>query len=221
VTPSILLVDDHLAIAQALASAFRDAGFEHVEFLGRSDLHVAGACRVAERMGATVALVDLDLGDAGSGLAFVPALTEAGVRTVVFTASNASGDLAASVRAGAVGFLNKSEPFDVIIAYVERAAAGEVLISTDRRAELLAFADASDSESSDRTMRLDSLTDRERQVLTLLAGGRTPKEIAKRQGTAVGTVRNQIKAIRAKLGVQSQLAAVALAREARFSTLDE
>jgi DNA-binding CsgD family transcriptional regulator len=86
---------------------------------------------------------------------------------------------------------------------------------------LLAFADASDSESSDRTMRLDSLTDRERQVLTLLAGGRTPKEIAKRQGTAVGTVRNQIKAIRAKLGVQSQLAAVALAREARFSTLDE
>lgn len=221
VTASILLVDDHLAIAQALASAFRDAGFEHVEFLARGDLDVSAACRAAERMGATVALVDLDLGDAGSGLAFVPALTEAGVRTVVFTASNAAGDLAASVRAGAVGFLNKSEPFDVIIGYVERAAAGEVLIATERRAELLALAEARDTETRDRTMRLDSLTDRERQVLALLAAGRTPKEIAKRQGTAVGTVRNQIKAIRAKLGVQSQLAAVALAREARFVPLDE
>lgn len=221
VTPSILLVDDHLAIAQALASAFRAAGFEHVEFLDRNDLHVSGACRVAERMGATVALVDLDLGDAGSGLAFVPALTDAGIRTVVFTASNASGDLAASVRAGAVGFLNKSEPFGVIIGYVERAAAGEVLISAERRAELLALAEASDTKTRDRAMRFDSLTDRERQVLTLLAAGRTPKEIAKWQGTAVGTVRNQIKAIRTKLGVQSQLAAVAMAREARFTALDE
>ena len=214
---SLLLVEDHFAIAQALVSAFRDAGLEPVESLRPEDLHVEGAVRAVERIEPAVALVDLDLGDAGSGLAFIPPLVDAGVRVVVFTASNASADLAASVRAGAVGFLNKAEPFDVITGYVLRAAEGETLISDEHRAELLAAAEVSDAESRERAARFESLTDREREVLASLVDGMNPKEIARAQGTAVGTVRNQIKAIRSKLGVQTQLGVVALAREHRFT----
>lgn len=212
-THGLLLVEDHFAIAQALVGAFRSAGFEPVEAMPAEELHVPGAVRAAERIRPTVALVDLDLGDVGSGLSFVPALTELGVRVVVFSASNASGDIAASLRAGAVGFVNKAEPFDVITEYVERAAIGEELMSRDTREELLRLAEEIDAASLERTARFRTLTQRERQVLDLLVQGRTPKEIARTQGTAVGTVRNQIKAIRTKLGVQTQLAAVALARD--------
>ena len=88
-------------------------------------------------------------------------------------------------------------------------------MSPDQRAELLELAEANDAASLERSARFRTLTERERQVLDLLVQGRTPKEIARTQGTAVGTVRNQIKSIRAKLGVQTQLAAVALARDLR------
>ena len=214
--PALLLIDDHFAIAQALVSAFRDAGLDAVESLRPEELDVEGALRAVGRIEPSVALVDLDLGAAGSGLDFIRPLTDAGVRVVVFTASNASSDLAASVRAGAVGFLNKAEPFDVTTEYVLRIAEGEMLISEERKMELLELALESDAEARERVERFGSLTEREREVLASLVEGMNAKEIARAQGTAVGTVRNQIKAIRSKLGVQSQLAAVALAREHDF-----
>jgi two-component system, NarL family, nitrate/nitrite response regulator NarL len=65
----------------------------------------------------------------------------------------------------------------------------------------------------ERLARFRSLSPRERQVLAALLEGQSAKEIAASSGLAVKTIRHQIEAIRTKLNVRSQLAAVALARE--------
>ena len=209
----ILVVDDHVAIAQALTVTLREAGFAPVEALPAAEMSVHGVLAAAGRLEPSVALVDLNLGAAGSGLPLVHALCDAGTTVVVFTASNATSDIAASLRAGAVGFINKSEPFDAIVDFVRRAAGdGEVLTPAEREA-IFAAADANDAEAADRLARFLSLTERERQVLALLADGLTPKQIAHANATAVGTVRRQLEDVRRKLKVQTQLAAVTLFRE--------
>ena len=209
----ILVVDDHVAIAQALAATLREAGFDPVEALPAEQLSVPGVLAAAGRLQPAVVLVDLNLGPAGSGLPLVHALHETGPTVVVFTASNATSDVAASLRAGAVGFMNKSEPFDAIVEFVRRAAEGGEVLTPAERDEIFAAADATDADAADRLARFLSLTDRERQVLALLAEGLTPKQIAQANATAIGTVRRQLEDVRRKLGVQTQLAAVTLFRE--------
>lgn len=212
-TPGLLLVDDHVAIAQALASAFRSAGFDPVEWLPGDALTVDAALDAVARFHPTVALIDLNLGPDQSGIALVAPLVEAGVRVVAFTARGDELAFAECVEAGASGFLNKAEPFDVITDYITRVARGDDVLPAWRRQELLNLARSSRAAGDARLARFASLTPRERQVLAGLVAGRAAKEIAAELGVAVKTVRAQIEAVRSKLGVSSQLAAVALARE--------
>ena len=209
----ILVIDDHHAIAQALTVTLAAAGFDWAEALASEELHVAGAVDAARRSEPDVVLVDLNLGAAGSGLPIVRALCQAGHTVVVFTASNATSDIANSLRAGAVGFVNKSEPFDAIVEYAKRAAAHDHVIDEDQRRAILEAADADDAEAADRLNRLLSLTDREREILAQLAEGLTVKQIAQASSGSVGTVRVHVDRIRKKLDVDTQFGAVAVFRE--------
>lgn len=209
----ILLVDDHVVIVHAMAQALRNAGFSEVSYVGPNELDVAGVLAAADRFRPDVALVDLNLGVERSGLPIIGPLVGRGVAVVAFSAKDDELVIAECLEAGAVGFLNKGEAFDVVIEYVTKVAAGETVVDPTRREELLARLREQRAATDKRLRAFEELSPRERAVLKALLLGRSPQDIAEQQYVSVKTVRSQIEAIYRKLGVRSQLAAVALARE--------
>ena len=210
-TARLLIVDDHEAIAQALASAFVHVGFDAAVHVPYDELTVDGVLAAADAAKPEVALVDLHLGGGRSGLSVIGPLVGRGIRVVAMSARDDALAPAESVEAGACGFMHKAEPFRNLVAYVERVAKGEDVIPVAVQHELRAQARA--NRGDDRLQRFAALTGREREVLHALVQGRTANEIASDGGVSVRTVRKQIEQVRQKLDVGSQLAAVALARE--------
>lgn len=212
-TGSILLVDDHVVIAQALAASLRSVGFGPVDYVRGEALDIPGVLAAADALHPDVALVDLHLGEGRSGLPVIGPLVGRGVAVVAFTASEDPLAEALCLEAGAAGFMSKSEAFEVVAAYVARVAAGEDVVGVSRRAELLSGLRAHRAATDSRLRVFASLTPRESEVLRALMAGRSAQEIADATFVAVKTVRTHIDSIHRKLGVRSQLAAVAFARE--------
>jgi two-component system, NarL family, nitrate/nitrite response regulator NarL len=163
-----------------------------------------------------VVLLDLDLGPLGSGLDLVGPLVEAGAVVVMLTGVTDRAQLAACVEAGAAGLLAKTIPFDDLIEAVATVANRGTLLDQAGRDELLADLRAKRAADRRRLAAFEALTARERAVLAQLVEGRSAEAVAAASFVSVATVRSQIQAILRKLGVNSQLAAVALARDAGF-----
>jgi DNA-binding NarL/FixJ family response regulator len=215
--PGLMLVDDHVAIAQALASAFRSSGFDPVEALPRDAHDVDGVLAAARHLSPTVALVDLNLGAERSGLSLIGPLVGAGVRVVAFTARDDDLAMAECVEAGprASSTRASSSRRSPSTSGEWPAARRRLQPRDDRSCSSSCAADA--SRATKRLARFRDLAPRERQVLADLLEGRSATDIAMDRALAVKTVRHQIEAIRSKLHVRSQLAAVALAREVGWS----
>ncbi len=209
----ILLVDDHVVIVHAMAQALRNAGFSEVSYVGPEELDVAGVLAAADRFRPDVALVDLNLGVGRSGVPIIGPLVGRGIAVVAFSARDDELVIAECLEAGAVGYLNKGEAFDVVIDCVSRVAAGEEVVPPAKREALLARLREHRAASDKRLRAFEELSPREGAVLKALLGGRSPRDIAEEQYVSVKTIRSQIESIYRKLGVRSQLAAVALARE--------
>jgi DNA-binding NarL/FixJ family response regulator len=107
----------------------------------------------------------------------------------------------------------KAKPFDVLLQTVLTAAVGEPVMSEAERQKWLMRHYSHLAQERDLTQRLDRLSPREREVLELLAQGHRAAEIAEHFVVSMPTVRTQIRAILTKLQVNSQLEAVALARQ--------
>lgn len=203
--PRVLLVDDHRLLAQSLAISLRQEGLDcTVAELAPPDELVRAV--VAERP--DVVLLDLELGPvAGDGAALVAPLTRAGSRVVLVTATADPVRLATALGDGAVGVLAKTDPVEVLLAAALAAARGERVMDAEHERFLRADAEA-------RRAALEPfsrLTEREAQVLRSLAGGRSVATIASTSYVAEATVRTQVRGVLTKLGVGSQLEAVALA----------
>lgn len=218
---SLLLIDDHVVIAQAMADSLRGVGYDPVEYLPPDALDVESVVGVARQLRPDAALVDLNLGADRSGFTLIGPLVGLGIRVVAFTASDDALDKARCVEAGAVAFLHKATAFDVLLATIGRVVAGEELISPSQREELLVPLRASRAAGDQRLARVATLTPREQHVLAGLVAGRTAAEIAESSYVSVKTVRTQIESIRHKLGVKSQLAAVAFAQEVGWRSNDK
>lgn len=196
-----------------MAQALRSAGFRDVAYVTPEQLHVEGVLAAADGFSPDVALVDLNLGVDRSGLPIIGPLVGRGVAVVAFSAANDELLIGRCLEAGAVGFLNKGEPFDVVIDYVSKVAAGEAVVSAAERDALLAKLREHRAASDERLRAFRELSPREQSVLKALLQGHSPQDIAEEQYVSVKTIRSQIESIYRKLGVRSQLAAVALARE--------
>jgi DNA-binding NarL/FixJ family response regulator len=114
-----------------------------------------------------------------------------------------------AVRSGADGYLLKGTPRDKLVAAVKGTAAGEAYIDPEVGGKLLAQV-ARNSTLSETTVTAD-LSERELEVLKLLAGGLTNAEIAERLFLTRGTVRNYVSAILNKLNVEDRTQAAILA----------
>lgn len=125
--------------------------------------------------------------------------------------------LAACVEAGAIGIVSKTAGFPVLVDAVRRAAGGERLITEGQRQSFLSDLRVLRQAEHDRSAPFERLSPREQAVLSGLVAGVTAEAIAASSYVSLATVRSQIRAILLKLGVTSQLAAVAVVRRAGWS----
>lgn len=207
-TSRVRIVDDHELLAQSLSYALQARGFDATPLVV-INLEAARAELLADPP--DVVLLDLQLGAAGHGLCLVRPLTEAGSRVLVVSGVTDQRDIAATVEAGAVGFVSKSKPIDVLLEAATAVLRGEKVMTDDARHQLLDQLRRHRAESRACRRPFDDLTTREREVLRGLCDGESVTTIATRCVVSVATVRTQVRAILLKLGVGSQLEAVALA----------
>lgn len=182
----------------------------------------AAVLAAASTMDPCVALVDMDLGTGPDGQALrgvdlVPLLRTWRWRVVMMTGSASESDVAATVAAGAVGWLHKLAPFDKLLQAVLEVVEGRPVLTEVERHRLLELHRSEVQRVRAHRAGFDQLTARERQVLSGLAGGKRAAAIAAESFTSLATVRAQIRSILAKLEVTSQLEAVARVREIDIS----
>lgn len=210
-TLHVVVIDDHLLLAEALALALAGQGITCE--MPPLDHPAALVPDIVARRPDLV-LLDLDLGGFGDGGRLVRPLTESSVRVLIVSAAAAAEPLAQAVEDGAVGVVAKDGPFCGLVRTVVAAAHGQEVMTPVERLRLL---DAAQQERHDRDARvapLLALSPREEAVLRALAEGRSVAGIARASVVAEATVRSQVRSILTKLGVTSQLEAVAMAHRA-------
>ncbi len=212
----VVLVDDHQLLAQSLSLALELEGVEcTVAGLADRDALVR---EVVEQQPDLV-LLDLDLGGAiGDGSTLMPAFVEAGRRVLVVSASTDPGQLSRAVELGAVGVVRKDVPFTRLLDAVLAAARGEQLMGEEERRRWCAEARRLRSRTAEALAPFERLSAREAEVLHQLTEGRSVGTIAQAWFVSEATVRSQVRAVLTKLGVGSQLEAVAMANRCRWST---
>ena len=136
---------------------------------------------------------------------------DSATRVIILTTFDLDEYVFESLRAGASGFLLKNASPEQLIQAILIVARGEALLDPAvTRGVIERFAQAPEPPASDR---LDELTDREREVLVLVARGRSNAEIADELVVALGTVKTHVASILAKLGCRDRTQAVVLAYE--------
>jgi len=135
-------------------------------------------------------------------------------RIVMLTTFNEDEYLYDALRAGAAGFLLKTCPPDELIHAVRRTAAGETPLAPEITHQLIDGYMQRDRSGATRAVQLDHLTEREVEVLGLMAKGRTNADIAAELYLGEATVKTHINRIFAKLAVRDRTQAVILAYEA-------
>jgi DNA-binding NarL/FixJ family response regulator len=198
---TVLLIDDHELIRQGLAGAFTQAdGFE-VAGQGGS---VADGLALAEQLGPDVLVTDVRLPD-GSGLDLVRALRKENreIGLVVLTMYAGDEQLFAAMDAGASGFVGKDAPTSSVIRAARQAAVAPLTFTCIGLAEAMV--------RRMNTGAAPRLSDRERQVLDLLAEGLGVSAIAGRLYLSESTAKSHIGRIYEKLGAANRAQALVTA----------
>lgn len=188
----VVVVDDHAVLAGALASALSSQpDFDTV--VTATDLE-AGA-RLLAQVHPRLAVLDVRL-DGGDGLTLLAELPNLSPRTraIVLTAYVQPAVISRARKLGAYAVLAKGTTLPDLLQALRAVAAGKNLLA----------ALPADAEEGRRHL----LTSRETEILQLLATGRDPRQISRQLGLSTHTIRDHVKSIRSKLGVQTQLAAV-------------
>jgi DNA-binding NarL/FixJ family response regulator len=209
----VLIVDDHPLTRDALAA-----------LLTQSDFDVVGqaadggqAVQVARELQPELILLDLSMPSV-DGLTALPALREAapGCEVVVLTASGTEENLLAAIRAGAAGYLLKSEPPERIVDFLHAVARGEAALSGAVARRLMEQVRDSGARGGGVPESIASaLSARELEVLLLLDEHLGTDEIARRLFISEHTVRSHVKSLLHKLGVSSRREALEALANAR------
>ncbi|MDQ1356179.1 MAG: two-component system, NarL family, nitrate/nitrite response regulator NarL [Acidimicrobiaceae bacterium] len=208
----LLIVEDHELLATSLAFALRQQGLDVETVAGPTVDVVVGTVR---RLAPVLVLLDLDLGPPlGSGLNLVQPLMAAGGQVIMMTGVVERARLGACIEAGAVGIVSKTAGFDELVGAIRRAVAGEDVLTTHQRHIFLGELQAGRLADEKRRAPFATLSPREQAVLARLVSGESADTIAHLSYVSLATIRTQIRSILTKLGVKSQLEAVALARQA-------
>lgn len=133
------------------------------------------------------------------------------VRVLVLTTYDADEWVFDAIRSGAAGYLLKDTPGEELIAAVKGTVEGKTHVDPAVAGKL--FTQVAQNPARPDTTMAAELSDREREVLRLLARGLTNSDIARQLHLSEGTVRNYVSAVFAKLGVSDRTQAAIYARE--------
>jgi DNA-binding NarL/FixJ family response regulator len=198
----VVIADDHPVYREGLAQMLRECGIEVVEQVPNGE----AAIRAVEEKAPNVVVVDLTMPGL-SGLETTRRLSEQAPasRVVMLSASAQEADVADAILAGASGFLLKDGPVEDVIDGIRAAAAGQSLISPWIAAVVRRrLRDMPPSEVDLIGMRL---SDREREMLELLAQGNSHDDIAAILMISPATVRTHISSIVIRLQVDNRIRA--------------
>ena len=199
----VLLVEDQTLMRQGIKTILDlEPG---IEVVGEAVDGVEGV-QAALDLRPDVILMDVQMPRMG-GIEAIQSIREEwqGCKIVILTTFGRDDYVFEGVRAGALGFLLKDTPADNVIDTIRRVNLGEPFIQPEIASRML-------RELIDPQMPLEPLTERERQVLVLLAQGCSNREIADRLVVAVGTVKNHVSNILGKLQAENRTQAADIAR---------
>ncbi|RSM49064.1 DNA-binding response regulator [Amycolatopsis balhimycina DSM 5908] len=197
---SLLIVDDHPVVRDGLRGMFgADPRFEVVGEAGDG----AEAIAVAEKLRPDVILMDLRM-PRTDGVTAIQELAKRGVpaRVLVLTTYDTDSDVLPAIEAGATGYLLKEAPREELFRAVEAAAQGQAVLSPAVATRLMGQL---------RRPASEPLSQREWEVLELIARGSTNREAAEQLFISQATVKTHLLHAYAKLGVKDRAAAVAAA----------
>jgi DNA-binding NarL/FixJ family response regulator len=206
--PRVLVVDDHDLFRTGL-----------VNLLSEEGVHIAGeaqsgesALRLVRDLAPDVVVMDLNMPGI-SGVEATREITTIAPRTrvLVLTISADGADVVDAVMAGACGYLLKDSSIHQLIAGIRAAAAGESLISPQIAAKVLQLLRAQNTASGKADAIQADLSDRELEVLKLIAIGKDNAEIAQELFISPKTVKNHISNILMKLQIENRIQAAVYA----------
>lgn len=128
---------------------------------------------------------------------------------VILTMSDSEADLATALRAGVRGYLLKDMSPDDVVDAIRRVAAGEMVVAPAMTIKMVSIMQHGQKESVYQNL-LKTLTERESEILQLLAGGESNKAIAKTLGISSDTVKQHVRHILTKLNLTSRVEAAVL-----------
>jgi DNA-binding NarL/FixJ family response regulator len=207
----VLVVDDQELVRSGFC-VILDAA-DGITVVGEAANGDAAVSQVAAH-GPDVVLMDIRM-PGMDGLEATRLITRgpAGPKVVMLTTFDLDDYVYEALRAGASGFLLKDSPRHDLIAAVRAAAAGDALLAPSVTRRLIEAFARRPPETSPSPSRLASLTARERDVLLLLARGRSNAEIAAALFVSEATVKTHVGNLLAKLGLRDRVQAVILAYE--------
>ncbi|ROT31312.1 response regulator transcription factor [Micromonospora sp. HM5-17] len=197
---SLLIVDDHPVVRDGLRGMFgADPRFTVLGEAGDG----AEAIVAAERLRPDVILMDLRMPKT-DGVTAIRELASRGVpaRVLVLTTYDTDSDVLPAIEAGAIGYLLKDAPREELFRAVEAAARGQAVLSPTVASRLM---------GQIRQPASEPLSQRELEVLRLVAQGATNREAARQLFISEATVKTHLLHVYAKLGVNDRAAAVAAA----------
>ena len=197
---SVMLVDDHQVMRDLLRDALEHTGEFQVVAQAADGQE---ALRMVEEAVPDVIVMDVIM-PVMDGIDACREITELlpGTKVLMLTASNEQDAIVRSIAAGATGYLQKYSGKEQLLTTLREVALGEFRIPGDAARRL---ARAVRSPSADEGFeRLATLTEREREILTLFAQGLTYQEIGEIRSNSALTVRNAVSGVQRKLGFKTR-----------------
>ncbi|HKB31601.1 MAG TPA: response regulator transcription factor [Streptosporangiaceae bacterium] len=208
----VLIVDDHALFRRGLEMVLKEE--EDIEVVGEACDGAEAVARAAESL-PDVVLMDIRM-PRSSGIVACRSMKMAGpsAKIVMLTISDEEEDLFDAIKAGASGYLLKDIPLDEVAESVRSVHGGQSLINPSMAAKLITeFATLARREGEERAEQVPApkLTDREMEVLKLVAKGSSNRDIGRELFISENTVKNHVRNILEKLQIHSRMEAVMVA----------
>lgn len=209
----VMLVDDQTLVRQGVRSLL--ALSDDIEVIGEAS-DGASAIEQVPTLHPDVLLLDLRMPEV-NGIEVLSSLSgqDQLPPTLILTTFDDDELVLAGIRAGAKGYLLKDVALEVLLDAVRTLAAGQTLINPAITERLQQGLKSHHTEFS-ALEQPEAMTPRETEILRLMAGGYSNKEIARALDVAEGTIKNHVSNILSKMGVRDRTRAVLKAIEAGF-----
>lgn len=195
----VVIIDDHPIVRRGLVQLVD--GMPDLEVVAEAESH-AQAMEVLKERPTDVVVVDLSLGDS-NGLDLLSDIKtrHPSVKSIVFSIHDAELYAPRALRAGASGFVSKTQPCEDVVVAIRALSHGEIYVAPDVAQRILRRMSGGSRSRADGGIEL--LSDRELQVFELVGQGKTTGEIAKALHLSPKTVETHRQRIKGKLGIDS------------------